>query len=84
MVGLELDIVTCRRASEVFVDLGNNGARPDFVVVVGGGETRDGFAFMGGFDIDGDVVAVFGGTLNGLQFGEVLAKVVDLLVDFFV
>ena len=41
-------------------------------------------AVLGAGDVDGDVVAVGGRPLDGLELGELLAQPVDLRVDLLV
>ncbi|MEZ5243922.1 MAG: hypothetical protein R2707_02410 [Acidimicrobiales bacterium] len=84
MLGIELEHVAGRRATEVLVDLGDHGTHPDLVVVVGGREPGDVFALVGAGDVDRDMVAVFGGPLDGNELGVLLTHPIDLLVDLLV
>ena len=81
MFGLELEDVAGAGSPQVLVDLRNHRTATDLVEVVGCRQAIDGLALVRAVDVDGHLVAVFGGPVHGLERRVPAAEQVEPAVD---
>ncbi len=84
MAGAELQDVARLRAAKVIVELGHDRRAADLVEVVGRVEARKRLAVARPDDVDGHLIGVDRGAIDGLELGELVAHPLDLRIDLFV